>query len=74
MMKAACETPNHSPKWQDLAIQNLNRHRGNSIIGETKNNLAFFGSGAGPNFQSSRTLFFIPLVFMYVFQIKNNII
>jgi hypothetical protein len=35
MMGAASELPNPSPKWQDLAIQKLNRH-GNSIFGETK--------------------------------------
>jgi hypothetical protein len=35
MMGAACEMPNPSPKWQDLAIQKLNRH-GKSIFGETR--------------------------------------
>ncbi len=35
MMGAACEMPNPSPKWQDLAIQKLNRH-GNLIFGETR--------------------------------------
>jgi hypothetical protein len=35
MMGAACEFPNPSLKWQDLAIQKLNRH-GNSNFGETR--------------------------------------
>ncbi len=35
MMGAACEMPNPSPKWQDLAIQKLNHH-GNLILGETR--------------------------------------
>jgi hypothetical protein len=35
MMGAACEFPNPSLKWQDLAIQKLNR-LGNSIFGESR--------------------------------------
>ncbi len=45
MMGAACEMPNPSLNWQDLAIQKLNR------LGNSKLKKWYFDSGAGPHCQ-----------------------